>query len=369
MFKFTINAKELGVIQALDKLASNNNKALSAMSLLLMEVSGQTVRLTASNAEARMTATLQPVEIEGDGTVCVEPKKLGALAKAIGELPVTIAYTDSNVVITSPNGKYGLGANDAEYYPKAEIITGTHFDMQAADLAKGIKSTVFAAASDVAYHTQLQGVQIVFSPDKITFNATDTHLLTQWSITQTNSETAAIVVPTKSAQMIASICENACDEVSLTVADKGLIITAGAIEFTTTLVAGNFPDVERVLPKKTKIEAQVDAATLRTALSRVAILANDRVPSISISIDANGQIRLSTADKDTLRYASETIYGTANDALDVNFDYKVLAGAVSCFTDELVIRANNGASSVLFTPAEDDEKTKYRVLAMPMRVD
>lgn len=369
MFKFTINAKELGVIQTLDKLASSNNKALSAMSLLLMEVSGQTVRLTASNAEARMTATLQPVEIEGDGTVCVEPKKLDALAKAIGELPVTIAYTDNNVVMTTPNGKYGLGANSAEYYPKAEIITGMHFNMQAADLAKGIKSTVFAAASDVSYRAQLQGVQFVFSPDKITFNATDTHLLTQWSITQTNGETASIVVPTKSAQMIAAICENACDEVSLSVAEKGLTITAGAIEFTTAVVAGNYPDVERVFPKETKIKAQVDVTTLRTALSRVAILANERVPSISVSIDANGQIRLSTADKDTLQDASETISGTANNSLDIAFGYKVLAGAVSCFTDELVIRANNGASSVLFTPAEGNDKTTYRVLAMPMRVD
>lgn len=77
MFKFTINANELCVIQTLDKIASSSlNKTLTAQASLLLEVdNNQAIRLTASNAEARITATLHPIQVDGSGKICVDPKK------------------------------------------------------------------------------------------------------------------------------------------------------------------------------------------------------------------------------------------------------------------------------------------------------
>lgn len=372
MFKITINAKDLGVIQTLDKIASCSlNKTLTAQASLLLEVDdNQTMRLTASNAEARITATQHPTQVDGNGKICIDPKKLGALVRAIGEMPMTIAYDDTNMVeITTPNGKYGLNTYDAAIYPQAVNAAGTTYKVLTEDIARGIKATAFAAATEADYHAQLQGVQIAFGDSSLTFTATNTRLLAQLSITDFPSiKTAAVVIPTKYAQMMADICDCENGEASITIAEKSLTLKTATVEFTSALIAGNYPDANRVFPNETKIEARVDAATLRTTLSRVAILANDRIPSIHLSVDTDGQIHVSTEDKDTSQDASELIYGTANHELDIDFAYKNLACALSAFTDIIVMRAIDAAHPMLLVPAEKADNTIYRVLVMPMRI-
>lgn len=149
---------------------------------------------------------------------------------------------------------------------------------------------------------------------------------------------------------------------------KSVTLKTATVEFTSALIAGNYPDANRVFPNETKTEARVDAATLRTTLSRVAIMANDRIPSIHLSVDTDGQIHVSTEDKDTSQDASELIYGTANHELDIDFAYKNLACALSAFTGIIVMRAIDAAHPMLLVPAEKADNTIYRVLIMPMRI-
>lgn len=128
MFQFTINAKELNAIQALDKIANTNTSAMH-LQKMLVEVDENAVRLTTSNPEARMTATLHVAEIEGSGKILVEPKTLGALARAIGEMPMKLAYNDGvdALEISTPNGKYSLNAYDATDYPQVVSAAGTTY--------------------------------------------------------------------------------------------------------------------------------------------------------------------------------------------------------------------------------------------------
>ena len=368
LFRFTLNAKDLSIIQTLDKIASANTSVIGLQQILI-EVDN-VVRLTASNSEARITAVIPVVDIEGGGKILVEPKRLGALARALGEMPMTITYDQdvNKIEVATPNGEYNLSAYDAANYPQAVNATGKQYEVAAEDIARGIKATIFAAASDTDYHSQLQGVQLAFGVSALTFTATNTHFLAQLSFTDIASEkTAAVVIPTKYAQMMAAICDGIEGKVTLTIAEKTLTLNSESINFTTALVSGTYPDIERVFPKEVKAEAVVDSASLRTTLSRVGIMANDRVPSIRIDVDTNGQMRVSTADKDTQQDASEIVYGSANNTIGMNFAYKVLANAISAFSTEIIMQATDATHPALFIPAEDTGRTRYRVLVMPMR--
>lgn len=370
MFRFTLNAKELDILQALDKIASAK-KSLAAQSLLLLEVADNlTIRLTAFNDEARMTAMLHPTEVEGEGRICIEPKKLGALTRAIGDMPMTITYDDNTnmVGITTPNGKYNLNAYDAADYPQADKVDGLRYDIVAEYISRGVKATAFAAATDADYRPQLQGVHINFGNSALTFTATDTRVLAQLSFADfSNEETAEVVIPTKYAQMMASFCDEVGDnKVTLTISGKTLTLNTGDIKITSVLVAGTYPAVERAFPHGLKNRAEVDAQTLRTALSRVAILANERVPAVNISADATGEIRVSTIDEDTQQNASETIYGATDEPISMYFGYKVLVNAISVFTGDIIMQAVDATHPALFVPAQNEQHTRYCVLAMPI---
>ena len=74
---------------------------------------------------------------------------------------------------------------------------------------------------------------------------------------------------------------------------------------TTKLVDGKFPDYDRVIPKDGDKVVLADKQELRQALSRTAILSNEKFRGIRVSI-STGQLQLS-ANNPEQEEAEETV--------------------------------------------------------------
>lgn len=366
MFKFTINSKKFECVNELIKLTHNATMMQCAYLLMEADADAHAVTLTAANTDARMSVELCPAEIEGKGATLVVPKTLKDLAAKIGDMPMTLTYEDgATIAVETSVGRYSIATNDPQNFPAAHATDGEHYALKAADIASGIKATAFAASTD-DYRLQLQGVQMKIADGKLAFAATDTRILARWAkdVAQPGT-TAAVVIPARHAQLIASAFEDREELADVEITPKSATFTCGEIVFTTSLAEGVYPDITRVFPPTT-IKAEISAASLRAALSRIGVCANAVTPSIRVQVAADGTMSMSTLDKDTQQTADEAVYGTADGVLDALYSYKYLQRVLSAFSGAVVLRARDGKTPAVFAPAEQQEGVQYCALVMPM---
>ena len=108
--KFIIpSVKLLKSLQALSGLVGNNN-TLPILDDFLFELSGDTLKITASDLETTMTVALHPEKLEGEGSVTIPARMLLDTLKYLPDVPVTLIVDEASlfVEILAGEGRFKL---------------------------------------------------------------------------------------------------------------------------------------------------------------------------------------------------------------------------------------------------------------------
>jgi DNA polymerase-3 subunit beta len=134
---------------------------------------------------------------------------------------------------------------------------------------------------------------------------------------------------------------------------------------TTKLVDGKFPDYDRVIPKDGDKVVLADKQELRQALSRTAILSNEKFRGIRVSI-STGQLQLS-ANNPEQEEAEETVsVDYQGDSLEVGFNVSYLQDVLGVIgNDKVRLTLHDANSSAVL---EDPEREDAVYVVMPMKL-
>ncbi|HUH48007.1 MAG TPA: DNA polymerase III subunit beta, partial [Arenibacter sp.] len=184
----------------------NNSNTLPILDNFLFELSQRELTVSASDLETTMSSVLE-VDSDNEGTIAVPARLLLEILKTFPEQPLTFVMENNNTVeISSNHGKYALAYADGSEFPKAVVLSNPSSTSIMGDvLATAINKTIFAAGND-DLRPVMSGVFFQFSPENLTFVATDAHKLVKYQRTDiAASKVAEFIMPKKPLNLLKGI--------------------------------------------------------------------------------------------------------------------------------------------------------------------
>ena len=249
--KFIVSSSYL--LKQLQVLGSviNSSNTLPILDNFLFELDNNQLKVSASDLETTMTATLE-IDSTSQGSVAIPAKLLLDILKTFPEQPLTFTVEDNSTVeISSNSGKYAIAYAPGEEFPKAVVLDDPSKTLVPAEvLATAVSKTIFAAGND-DLRPVMSGVFFQFSPEGLIFVATDAHKLVKYARTDVKaSQVADFIMPKKPLNILKGILGASDAEVAIEYNDSNATFSFENYVLTCRLIDGKYPNYEAVIPKE-----------------------------------------------------------------------------------------------------------------------
>lgn len=360
---------------------------------LKLEVSEQSLVLTASDLELELTAQVRLPEgaCAQAGAITLPAGKLRDICKLLpNEANIELkALPQDRCQISSGKSQFTLGILPAKDFPSmGEPVNITSLNLSLLTLADLISKTQFAMAiQDVRYY--LTGMLFELAERQLTTVATDGHrlALARSAVEVDDSQTLQAILPRKAVQEL----DRLITELGKLLAgqDKVLTLSFGReffqvslpfgqvdtstgqvgdemlVTFTARLIDGKFPDYRRVMPSQSDKRVLVKQDLLVDVLRRVAILSNEKSRGVIFKFDPNGdiEVRANNAEQDE---AIEQLQGNyQGEGIELSFNAAYLQDVLEVLQGEVELHMTQANASVLVNQLGDQLR---QYVVMPMRL-
>ncbi len=303
-------------IQTVQNAVSSKN-SLPILSHILVEAKKNEIRLTATDLEIGVSVKIEGEVIE-EGSITVPARKFSEIVKELQASPtIHITVKKSNSVSIECGKSYfrlnGLPREDFPQLPEVPSSNNSKgidcIKIPQKKLKSMIQLTSFAMSHDETRYI-LNGILFSFKDKALKMVATDGRRLAiiQKDIPELGALKKDMIVPMKTIQELnRSLGEEG--DVNFYFKDNQLLINLGAINITSRLIEGEFPNYEQVVPKKTKEELSLNTQDFLQATRRASILTNQDSQSVKINIIKDRMIiTKSTPDLGEAREEMEVDY-------------------------------------------------------------
>lgn len=334
------------------------------------------LHLVAKSDRVTITGTDMEVEIKTDlfvetqhqGETTVPARKLIDICRSLGEgADVRLRINDERCVVTSGRGRFTLGVLPAVDFPFMDTVQNAiQFTISESILKRLLEKTAFAMAqNDVRYY--LNGLFIDFDTTSLTAVATDGHRLAKF-----RSETAVglnesrqLIVPNKTILELRRQLGNSDESATISLGEKFIQVSVGHMTMTSKIVDGRYPDYDRVIPREPGKMALLNKDDLKRALSRTAILSNEKYRGVQLTF-AEGTLKLlaHNPEQDEAVEEIELDYSDSQTSIGFNVSYLIdVLGAID--TTKVQVLFNDGNTSSVWRGEGANEET---YVVMPMRI-
>jgi DNA polymerase-3 subunit beta len=366
--------------QVLGKIAKTipSKAQIPILSHVLIVAQNGVLTLTGSDMQTTVVANCG-AKIVSDGQYTVPMRTLLEIISSLPAEKITLNLSESGLEILC--GKYHgkITGTAAEEYPKlipsAEIQTS--WSIAAAEISEIAMATTFSAGTDES-RAVLTGILIKSSPDGLVCVATDGFRLSLLELKLKNSKSANVnvVIPARSISEIARLISDSASskdsyEFSVLVSNQ-LKVVIGDIVMYTTLISGNFPNFEKIIPSEmsTKIVLSADDFQRAVKLSSVFARENANIVRLRFSPDNPNLIQLFSqggqTGEDLCDVPAEIETKAASD-MTVAFNFHYLLDFLSSLTKkgDISIELSGATSAAIFKSASS---SNYLHVVMPVRV-
>jgi len=161
------------------------------------------------------------------------------------------------------------------------------------------------------------------------------------------------------------LLDDADDPAQVEFGDNHIRVTLESVRFTSKLIDGTFPDYNRVIPQGGDKHILVDRQSLRQAITRVAILSNEKYRGVRFGVEGD-RLRVGSHNPEQEEAEEEVQIEYGGEAVELGFNANYMLDALSAMDTERVhVTLTDASSSGLFR-GEGVESVRYVI--MPMRL-
>lgn len=348
------------------------NTTLPILDNFLFEINDGQLIIVASDLETTMRTSME-VEANESGKIAIPAKLLLEVLKNLPDQPCTFIVNKENfgVEIVYENGKAKMIGYAGDDYPKTPMIANANSIKIAGDvIAKAINKTLFATGND-DLRPVMNGVFCQFTPQDITFVATDAHKLVRFTKKSSNATgTSSFILPKKPLNLIKSNLRGD-EEVLIEFNESNAIFTFGDVMMVCRLIDGKFPNYEAVIPKENPNVLLIDRLQFLSSLKRVAIFSNKTTHQVKLKL-AGSELVLSSEDIDFSNESSERL--TCNydgEDMEIGFNSRFLLEMLNNLdVQEIRLEMSLPSRAGLLKPGHNDiEDEDLLMLVMPVMVN
>ncbi|MDH6355929.1 DNA polymerase-3 subunit beta [Dysgonomonas sp. PH5-45] len=372
--RFVVSSTSLlSHLQAISKVINSKN-TLPILDCFLLDLSGNTLRLTAADTETRLETMVEVQDVDGSGKLAINAKNLLDPLKELPEQPLTFEINDASleVFIFFHNGKYNFIGQSAEDYPQPKQLNDSAISlkMDPQILFSGINRTLFASADD-ELRPVMNGVYFDLTTEDLTFVASDGHkLVRNKTLAVKGADRASFILPKKPANLLRAILPKETEEVEIRFDENNAYIYMSGYTMTCRFVEGRYPNYNSVIPQNNPNKVVLDRLAFLNALKRVSVFANPASSLVKLQLSDN-QILVSAQDIDFSTAAEETIAcqyeGTSmNIGFKSNFLIEILNNMP---TTDVSLELSDPSRAGLIIPIDKEDDEDLLMLLMPMMLN
>ncbi|MEM6988184.1 MAG: DNA polymerase III subunit beta [Pseudomonadota bacterium] len=347
--------------------AVEKRQTMPVLSHVLIALQDGTLSLTATDLEIELTDSVHGVQ--GDnGQTTLPARKLFDICKTLPDgAEVALSVSSNKATLKAGRSRFSLSTLSASEFPRADALESpVLFSLPQRALRGVLQKTAFSMAlQDVRYY--LNGLLLELGPGNLRAVTTDGHRL---SLSEHPVEIALdsqhqAIVPRKGVQELLRLLSDDDGDVQVAMTPNHVQFTLGDLRYTSKLIDGRFPDYQRVMPSENPLVATIDRDTLKQALSRVAILANEKYKGVRLQFGKD-VLTVQTHNPEQEDAEDEIAIGFDGNSIEIGFNVGYVLDVLQAIDCETVLfKLNDGNSSALVTAADDDN---HRYVVMPMRL-
>lgn len=365
--KFTIQREELlPALQTVNGVVERR-QTLPILSNLLLSTGPKGMRFTATDMEVELVATVaKPVKESAE--ITLPARKLLDICRALPEsAAVHLEVEGDRAVLTSGKSRFTLTTLPAREYPLIEMTDRVvDFKLPQSEFKVLLDRTAFAMAQqDVRYY--LNGLLLEVSAGRVRAVATDGHRLAlcDAAIGVKLEQPVQIIVPRKGVMELIRLLSESDEEAQIQITRNHVRVDLGAMQFTSKLIDGKFPDYDKVIPPDGNQPLVADREELRQGLIRASILSNEKYRGVRIMLAKNRLRALAhNPDQEEAEEEIEVKYG--GEDLEIGFNVSYLLDALGIIrTEKVRITMTDPGTSALLLP---EPATNCKYVVMPMRL-
>lgn len=345
--------------------AITGRTALPILGHLLVATHEDKLRLSATDHQIGIATTV-PAQILEPGEITLPASLATDVISALPESDVIVESGESHQVrLLCPPADYQLlGLPPNEFPGLPEVADDVWFEIDAKDLRAALRRTGFACSTD-ELRTILLGVLFIFSGDTLRLVATDTHrLAVDTRLIASGNGEASAVVPSRAVNELGRILPES-GAVRVHLSERQVMFTVGHVKLTATLIEGQFPNYERVIPSGFNKKWVLPTALFAPAVRRASIVARE---------DMNRAV-LKTSGEKVIVYARAGAVGKAyeevdavreGDDIEVAFNAQYLMDVLGVIeTEGVEMELSEPLSPAVVRPVDQDD---YLCVVMPMQI-
>ena len=367
-------------------------QTLPVLANLLVEASDDGLTLRGTDLEVEIVARLgEGINVEQSGATTIPAHKLADIWQSLPEgSEVSVALEQDRAVVRAGRSRFALATIAAAEFPTERPMRDLIDDEAAesepdqreivivlprSDVHRLLERTKFAMANgDVRYF--LNGLLLELTSHSLRAAASDGHRMALCTLDggadglqgvqglEGGKERA--IIPRKSVQDLERLIGDSDQDVRLTLGQTYLRVAQGDYTLTTKLVDGQFPDVDRLIPRNTDHSVTGDRETLRQALHRAAILSNDRAPEVRLTIEGEQlTIRATNPEHEEAEVVVAVDYD-GGEPTEIGFNARYIQDVLGALDTESVKVSMPEGNSIALIEGPGAEDSLY--IVMPVRL-
>jgi DNA polymerase-3 subunit beta len=365
--------------------AVSTRSTLPILANILIATDGDRLRLSATNLEIGITCWV-PATVHTEGTTTLPARLLTDFVNTLPSASVDLALQPGGgqtVRVSGQRSAANIRGMDPADFPAIPSADGSEapVTLDAAALKGMIAQVAFAAATDDA-RPVFTGVLARMSDDQLTFAAADSFRL---AVREAALPAAAgggvatavgeVLVPARTLTELGRVLPDEGSVQMFITPNRNQVLfhVEGAVDLVSTLISGQFPNFQAIVPKTHATRAVVKTEDLRAASKRAALFARDSANIVRVKVEPGagdgatpGVVTLS-ATAEELGDATDTVDAAVDGSgLEIIFNVKYLTDVLAVLdTPEVALELNGPQSPGVVKPVGEGADT-YTYVVMPM---
>jgi len=294
--KLQLNRQQLGNAMSIVNGVVSVRTPKPILQCVLVDAQPDYVLLSGTDLDVGVRYTVSQVDVETPGTALVNADTLSSIVRELGDETLSLELEGDWLHIRGEGSHFQIASSTVEDFPVVPSLEEKpDFNLPAVVLNRMVEWTLFSCAKENTRYA-INGVLFEVKGEKLVLAATDGRRLSRASGTvegNEKDEKVQAIVPPKALSLFSKLSVQQEDIVSIKMSSNNMLLKASQATICTTLIEGNFPKYEDVIPRESDKKAQLSTEQFHAALRKTSLLTNEESKGVRLFFEEK-QLTLSS---------------------------------------------------------------------------
>lgn len=334
---------------------------------ILIEASHDQLIFSATDLTVSIRAYIE-AKVEVEGAITLPARRLFQLVRELTSPQIEIQMIAPEVAIIHAGSSHFRiqGMHRGEFPSLPDLSKASEIPLGTSLFKEMLTRTAFAAAREDSRQI-LNGILLQKTEEKATFVGTDGKRLARLEATLAHMipGSGSYVIPLKAVEEIVKILDEKEQEgAKLYLMQDKLAIESGAITLITKLLSGHYPDISKVIPKKSGHPIALHREELISLLRQVALFTSDISNSVRFTL-TSGNLHLTAISGEIGEGKVSMPINYSGPKVDIAFNPHFFLDILRHSKDEIV----NFDITDSYNPGLITDSSTAQFVIMPMRLE